>query len=149
MNNLLRSRWAAVGLTAGLLVALAACSSSSKSSSSGGGGGGLPSTIKVVGIEPETGPAAFAGLSAEKGYKLAVKQINDQKFLGSGTTIDLSFQDTKGQIPTAASNLSSAVADKKVSAVFGSVSSQEAVAQSPLAQKAGLPIVYTQAGSKG
>jgi branched-chain amino acid transport system substrate-binding protein len=143
----------------GVVLSVAACSSSGGSGGSGssgtsgatGGssGGSLPSTVKIVGTEPETGPAAFAGLSAEKGYKLAVKQINDQHFLGSGTKIDVSFKDTKGQIPTAASEVSAAIADKSVAAVFGSVSSQEAVAQSPLAQKAGMPIVYTQAGSDG
>ena len=100
-------------------------------------------------INPETGPAAFAGLSAEKGYELAVKEINEQKFLGENTTLEVTFKDTKGQIPTAASELSTAIADQGVSAVFGSVSSQEAVAQSPLAQNAGLPIIYTQAGSEG
>ena len=74
-----------------------------RAAGSSGGSGSLPSTIKVAGSEPETGPAAFAGLSAEKGYKLAVKQINDQQFLGENTTIDVNFNDTKGDIPTAAS----------------------------------------------
>lgn len=157
--RILRSRRAQVAAAIGIVLSLAACSSSGGSGGSGGsgaaggtggsGGGSLPSTVKIVGTEPETGPAAFAGLSAEKGYKLAVKQINDQHFLGANTKIDLSFTDTKGQIPTAASGVSAAIADKSVAAVFGSVSSQEAVAQSPLAQKAGMPIVYTQAGSDG
>jgi branched-chain amino acid transport system substrate-binding protein len=148
-----RSRRAVVALsTAGLLLSVAACgggSDSSSSGSSGSAGGSLPATIKVAGIEPETGPAAFAGLSAEKGYKLAISQINDQKFLGGSTKMEVAFTDTKGQIPTAASAVSAAIADKSVSAAFGSVSSQEAVAQSPLAQQAGLPIIYTQAGSEG
>jgi branched-chain amino acid transport system substrate-binding protein len=147
-----RSRRAVVALsTAGLLLSVAACGGGSSSSGSSGGasGGSLPSTIKVAGTEPETGPAAFAGLAAEKGYKLAVKQINSQHFLGKSTTMDVTFTDTKGSIPTAASNVSAALADKTVSAVFGSVSSQEAVAQAPIAQKGGLPIVFTQAGSDG
>jgi branched-chain amino acid transport system substrate-binding protein len=147
--KILRSRRAGVVLTAGLLLSVAACGGGSSSSSSSGSGGNLPDTIKVVGIEPETGPAAFAGLAAEKGYKLAVKEINDKHLLGSGVTIDLSFKDTTGQAATAASTLSQTIADKNVAAVFGSVSSQEAVAQSPLAQNAGMPIIYTQAGSEG
>jgi branched-chain amino acid transport system substrate-binding protein len=80
-----RSRRAVVALSAaGLLLSVAACGGGSSNGGSGGGssGGSLPDTIKVAGIEPETGPAAFAGLSAEKGYKLAVKEINEQKFLG-------------------------------------------------------------------
>lgn len=150
--NILRSRRLHAALAAGVVLSLAACGgggNSNSSSGSSGGSGSLPSTIKVVGSEPETGPAAFAGLSAEKGYKLAVKQINDQHFLGQNTTMDVTFNDTKGDIPTAASLVSSTLADKSVSAMFGSVSSQEAVAQSPIAQKGGLPIVYTQAGSDG
>jgi branched-chain amino acid transport system substrate-binding protein len=151
--NILRSRRLHAALAAGVVLSLAACggggSSNSSSASSGGGSGNLPSTIKIVGSEPETGPAAFAGLSAEKGYKLAIKQINAQHLLGKNTTLEVSFQDTKGQIPTAAATVSSTLADKSVSAMFGSVSSQEAVAQSPIAQKGGLPIVYTQAGSDG
>ena len=146
-----RSRRAVVALsTAGLLLSVAACGGGD---GGGGGsaseGGSLPDVIKIAGIEPETGPAAFAGLSAEKGYELAIKQINEEKFLGDNTTLEVSFTDTKGEIPTAASAVSTAIADQGVSAAFGSVSSQEAVAQSPLAQQAGLPIIYTQAGSEG
>jgi len=133
---------------------VSACGGDDGGSASGGGGGGseggnLPETIKFVSINPETGPAAFAGLSAEDGFKLAVKEINEQGFLGDNTTIEVEYKDTKGQIPTAASELSTAIADQSVAAVYGSVSSQEAVAQSPLAQQAGLPIIYTQAGSEG
>ena len=61
--NILRSRRLHAALAAGVVLSLAACgggSSSSSSSGSSGGGGALPSTIKVVGSEPETGPAAFA-----------------------------------------------------------------------------------------
>src|SRR4051795_12121055 len=137
--NILRSRRLHAALATGVVLSLAACggggSSSSSSASSSGASSSLPSTIKVVGSEPETGPAAFAGLAAEKGYKLAIKQINEQKFLGKNTTLEATFQDTKGQIPTAAATVSSTLADKSVSAMFGSVSSQEAVAQSPIAQK--------------
>lgn len=149
-----RSRRAVVALSAaGLLLSVAACGGGDSDGGGGGGGssegGSLPDVIKIAGIEPETGPAAFAGLSAEKGYELAIKEINEQKFLGDNTTLEVSFTDTKGEIPTAASAVSTAIADQSVSAAFGSVSSQEAVAQSPLAQQAGLPIIYTQAGSEG
>jgi branched-chain amino acid transport system substrate-binding protein len=148
-----RSRRAGVAAAAaGLLLSVAACGDSGGGTSGGGGGSegsSLPETINFVSINPETGPAAFAGLSAEDGFRLAIKEINEQGFLGENTTIEVEYKDTKGQIPTAASELSTAIADQTVSAVYGSVSSQEAVAQSPLAQQAGLPIIYTQAGSEG
>jgi branched-chain amino acid transport system substrate-binding protein len=130
------------------LVAAAACGSDDKAAGSGTGSGKLPSTIKLVSINPETGPAAFAGLAANKGYELAIEEINTQKFLGD-TKVVLEKQDTAGKAQTAASQLTSAVADKAVAAVFGSVSSDQAVAMSPIAEKSRIPIIYTQAGSPG
>ncbi len=140
----------------GALITLAACSSGGTSGGSAGGGAAtgsaassLPATITVVSTNPTTGTVAFAGNAANKGYDLAVKEINDQKFLGSGTTITLQKVDTKSTAATAAQVATTAIADKSVAAIFGSVSSNEAVAESPLAQKAGVPIIYTQAGSDG
>ena len=75
--------------------------------------------------------------------------MNDQKFLGESTKLEVNFTDTKGQIPTAASCRVHGHGRQERRRGFGSVSSQEAVAQSPLAQQAGLPIIYTQAGSDG
>jgi branched-chain amino acid transport system substrate-binding protein len=141
-------------VAAGAVIALAACSSGGASGSSGGGAtggastGSLPASITVVSTNPTTGVVAFAGSAANKGYDLAVKEINAQKFLGN-TTLTLSKVDTKSTPATAAQVTTTAIADKSVAAIFGSVSSNEAVAQSPLVQKAGMPIIYTQAGSDG
>ena len=141
-------------VAAGAVIALAACSSGGGSGGSGGGAtgaastGNLPASITVVSTNPTTGVVAFAGSAANKGYDLAVKEINAQKFLGS-TTLTLTKVDTKSTPATAAQVTTTAIADKSVSAIFGSVSSNEAVAQSPLVQKAGVPIIYTQAGSDG
>ncbi len=86
------------------MLSTAACSSSggssSTSSSSSASGGGIPSTVNVVATYPLTGPAAFAGLAAQKGAQLAVKEINDQGFLGDGVTLSVDYQDTKGEIQT-------------------------------------------------
>jgi branched-chain amino acid transport system substrate-binding protein len=144
-------------VAAGALIALAACSSGGTSGGTSGGGAAgsatgdtsnLPATIKVVSTNPTTGVVAFAGNGANKGYDLAVKEINDQKFLGN-STLQLEKSDTKSAAATAAQVATTAIGDKSVAALFGSVSSNEAVAQSPLAQKAGVPIIYTQAGSDG
>ncbi len=143
-------------LAAGALITLAACSSGGTKEGSGGaasGGsspsaGNLPAKITVISTNPTTGVVAFAGAAANKGYDLAVKEINDAKFLGS-TTIDLQKVDTKSEAKTAAQVATTAIGDKSVAAVFGSVSSNEAVAQAPLAQKSGVPIIFTQAGSDG
>ena len=141
-------------VAAGAVIALAACGSGGGSGGSGGGAtggastGNLPASITVVSTNPTTGVVAFAGSAANKGYDLAVKEINAQKFLGD-TTLTLTKVDTKSTPATAAQVTTTAIADKSVSAIFGSVSSNEAVAQSPLVQKAGMPIIYTQAGSDG
>jgi branched-chain amino acid transport system substrate-binding protein len=130
--------------TAAALAALTACGSDEAGSTAEG----LPQTIKVVITNPTTGVVAHVGDSANKGYQLAVDQINASGLLGD-STIELEMLDTKSEPRTAASHMSQAVADPSVSAVFGSVSSAEAVTQAPLAQNAGLPTVFTQAGSDG
>lgn len=142
-----RTMWCAA-LTAGLLVGVTACGSDGGSGGEAPAAAGIPATIKVVSINPTTGVVAFAGEAANNGYKLAVKEINASGLLGT-SKIELSFTDTKSEAQTAASAISTAIADKSMAAVFGSVSSNEAVAMSPLAQKEGIPVIYTQAGSAG
>ena len=125
-------------VAAGAVIALAACSSSGGTSGGSGGAatggasaGNLPASITVVSTNPTTGVVAFAGSAANKGYDLAVKEINAQNFLGN-TTLTLSKVDTKSTPATAAQVTTTAIADKSVATIFGSVSSNEAVAQSPL-----------------
>jgi branched-chain amino acid transport system substrate-binding protein len=129
------------------LLALSACGGSV------GGGGpaaadSLPDTIKVVSINPETGVVGFAGTAANQGYELAIKEINESDFL-EGTQIEIDYVDTKSEPQTAAQEFTKVTSAGDVSAVFGSVSSNEAVAMSPLAEKQKMPIIYTQAGSEG
>lgn len=141
-----RARVAAAIAAAALLLGAAACGGSG----SGGGSSsdGLPSTIRIVSINPTTGVVAFAGSAANKGYQLAVEEINNSGLL-KGSKIQLDLQDTKSEPSTAAQEATSAITDKSVAAVFGSVSSNEAIAMSPLLQKKGLPVIYTQSGSEG
>jgi branched-chain amino acid transport system substrate-binding protein len=133
-------------MTTAVLVSMSACASSSGGDSSNSDG--LPKTINIASVNPETGPTSFAGLGAEQGYKVAIKQINDEKFLGD-TKLSVKFEDDKGEPVTGAGKLSSAVADRNVAAVFGSIATPSALAMSPIAQKAGMPIIFTQAGSDG
>ncbi|MFW6773892.1 ABC transporter substrate-binding protein [Nocardioides sp. CPCC 205120] len=140
-----RAAFAVVAATS--MLSVAACGSVS-----GGGGPSatdeLPETIKVVSINPTTGVVAFAGESANKGYQLAIDQINEQDFL-EGSSIEIEYVDTKSEPQTAAQEFTQVTAGGDISAVFGSVSSNEAVAMSPLAEQAKMPIIYTQAGSDG
>jgi branched-chain amino acid transport system substrate-binding protein len=134
-------------LAVAALLTVAACGGGDDGGGASGGDG-LPDTIKVVSTNPLTGVVAFAGEGANRGYELAIKEINESDFL-EGTTLELEKADTKSEPQTAASEMTSALSDDGISAVFGSVSSQEALAQSSLAQQQGMPVIFTQAGSEG
>lgn len=136
-------------LSAGLLC-VAACGSASggAAADAGSNAGGLPAVVNVVGTNPLIGPSGAVGIMANNGYELALEEINQSKFLGD-TTISMKTMDTGGNAQTAASQVTQTIADKGVSAIFGSVLSTEAVAQAPIAQKSKVPIVFTQAGSEG
>lgn len=146
----LRTFQAAV-LAAGLF-AVSACGSAtgadSASNTAPDAAAGLPAVVNMVSSLPLVGPVGAVGISAERGYELAVKEINESKFLGE-TTIALKQLDTGGNAQTAASQVTQAISDKDVSAILGSVMSAEAVAQAPVAQKGKTPIMFTQAGSPG
>lgn len=135
-------------LAAGSALLLTACGSGAESASGTGRDEGLPDKVRVISINPTTGLVAFAGQGANSGYELAVKQINKERFLGD-TTLELSLKDTKSESQTAAQEMTSAIVDKDLTAVFGSVACNEAASMSALAQKQGLPVVYTQAGCDG
>nr|MCW2727879.1 transporter substrate-binding protein [Aeromicrobium sp.] len=139
------ARTGVVALAVSALLMTAACGGGD---SAGDSEGALPAEITIPLSTPLTGASGFAGVAAEKGYDLALKEVNDSDFLG-GTKLKLDKLDTKSTPQQAASDLSSAIANKSVPAVLGSIASGEAVAQSPLAEKQGMPIVYIQAGSPG
>lgn len=146
MRRTRTSRTTITAAAATLLLATAACSSVY----SGGPApsDGLPDVVEVVSLNPTTGVVAFVGDAANKGYQLAVDQINEQDFL-EGSRIELELVDTKSEPQTAAQEMTKVTVGGDVSAVFGSVSSNEALAMSPLAVRSELPVIYTQAGSDG
>ena len=146
MRRTRTSRTTITAAAATLLLATAACSSVY----SGGPApsDGLPDVVEVVSLNPTTGVVAFVGDAANKGYQLAVDQINEQDFL-EGSRIELGLVDTKSEPQTAAQEMTKVTVGGDVSAVFGSVSSNEALAMSPLAERSELPVIYTQAGSDG
>lgn len=108
-----------------------------------------PGEIVIPSIDSMTGPAAFAGILAEKGADLAVSEINESGYLGEGVTIKIDVKDDTTAPDVAASEFSKLAADPNVAVVIGPVISAGGVQVSPLAEDAGLPIVYTQAGSPG
>lgn len=148
MRRRVSGRLRLTAVAAGVALAVSACGGAVGGSGGPEASDGLPKTIKVVSINPETGVVAFAGAAANKGYELAVKEINDTDYL-EGAKLDLELIDSKSDPQTAAQELTKVIRSGKASAVFGSVSSGEALAMSPLADKMKMPVIYTQAGSEG
>jgi branched-chain amino acid transport system substrate-binding protein len=146
----------ALGASALLLaVGLAACSSPSDDSGSSGGGGdssasgeGLPDTVKLMSINGLTGPVAFAGTNAQKGYDLAIEQIEADGLLGD-TTIEIDYRDSAASPQEAASFASQAIGDTSYTAILGPSASAQSTAISPIVDQAGMPTVYVQSGSEG
>src|SRR5574340_67888 len=141
--NLRRKVVGAAGLVA--VMVTAACGS-------GGGAavgrGELPAEIKVVSVTDQTGTTAYVGSSQLEGIELAVDEINQQHYLGDSKIV-LSKRDSASDTQTAVSQSTEAIADKSVSALLGPVLSSHAVAIAPLAERAKLPVVFTQSGSEG
>jgi branched-chain amino acid transport system substrate-binding protein len=142
----IQTKAASVGALA-LAVALLAtgCSSDSSSTSASGSGSALPPTIALQGVLDLTGIAGASGSAEQKGMQLAIDEINSTGFLGS-TQLTLSIQDDASNTGIAA-NLFSQVVASDSPVVFGSGSSAEALAQAPIAQSAGVPTLFAQAGA--
>ena len=146
-RRLLRAT-AALVLAAGLAACTAPGGNGSAPASSGGGNEGLPPTIKILSTRALTGPVSFAGINAQKGIDLAVEEIGADGLLG-GSTLAVETKDVAASTQEAASFASQAIADPSYVAILGPEASAQAAAVSPIAQSAGMPVVYVQAGSDG
>ncbi|GAA1506012.1 ABC transporter substrate-binding protein [Nocardioides humi] len=124
----------------------AACGSDG--GSTGTQGDGLPDVVKVVSINDQTGQVSFAGIPATRGAQVAIDEINDTKFLGD-TTIDVEYLDSASAPQTAASLATQAVAGRKYSAILGGILTTEAFTVAPIAEKAKVPVIFTQSNGEG
>ena len=147
-------RLSAVGLGLSSVLALSACGGSSSTDAAGtvgeSGECSFPAgDIKIVSIDSMTGPAAFAGVLAEKGADLAIKEINDSGLLGSDATMSIEVSDDATSPDGSATAFLQAAKDDSVPAILGPILSAGGVATAPLAEKEKVPVVFTQAGSPG
>jgi branched-chain amino acid transport system substrate-binding protein len=130
---------------------LASCSSDdsgSKESSSGeSGSASAPAEISLTAIEDLSGGGGLPGRQTQKGMEVAIDDINKSEFLGS-TKLAVEFKDSATDPNTAVSLFTEAVAGD-VPLVFGPTASLPAVQAAQVAQKGGLPTVFTQATAPG
>lgn len=133
----------------GLAVLLAAVLAASGCGSDSGGSveSGLPDELQLEAVLSLSGIAGPGGQPSQKGMELAAKEISESGFLGD-TVLKINFHDSKSDPATGAS-LMSKVAATKSPLVFGSHPGAVALAEAPVAQRAGVPVIFQQAGAKG
>jgi branched-chain amino acid transport system substrate-binding protein len=94
-----------------------------------------------------TGPAGFVGALEQDGANLAVRDINNQHFLGS-TKLTMTYGDTTTS-PTTGASLATAAVSANYPVVFYGPSSSVATAVAPILAKANQPSIFTQSGGPG
>jgi branched-chain amino acid transport system substrate-binding protein len=143
---------ASLALAAGSLVVLAAACSSSGGSSSNStdaaASGKLPSVINVYSLRDMTGIYAFSGAPTVNGSELAFSQINASHFLGN-TQLSMTVGDPAGNAQTAASLATAAVASHRYAAILGPLFGSESLVTAPIAEKAGVPVIFTESNVDG
>ncbi len=131
-------------LVAGLMllsVLAAACTPATTS--------GLPAEITLAAVEDLTGRNDIYGKPIKMGIDLAVKQINEQQYLGAGVTIKVTYTDTASNTDQAVAAFTKLVADPNVTAILGPTISTQGMAADPLAQAAGVPVVASSNTANG
>ncbi|HEV8339199.1 MAG TPA: ABC transporter substrate-binding protein, partial [bacterium] len=87
---------------------------------------GQAGTIKIGAIVPLTGPVGPSGQAMQKGYALAVEEINRNPPLGR--RVELIVEDDRGDPPTAAAAFLKLVTRDRVDAVIGGLQSATSIA---------------------
>lgn len=147
-NSTMKRRFFQVTAAVASLALLAACGGNGEETDAATGDGEVANEINLTGVFDTTGPIAYAGVGASAGIQLAIKQIEEEGFLGDAD-INYTEIDSANEIDRATSEVNRAIADDSVNAIFGPVASQQAAAVAPMAEQAGVPIIFNQAGSDG
>jgi branched-chain amino acid transport system substrate-binding protein len=131
------SRRSTVGIAAGCLtlaMTVAACGDDSAA-----GGEGLPDTITIKEIADISGASSYLGTQADRGLKLALKEINDSGFLGE-TTLEVDVTDTASNQQTAAQEAGKAAAGDFPVVILNGITNTAAAA-TPLLQRQKIPTI--------
>lgn len=111
--------------------------------------GALPAEIMLGAVHDLSGSTALYGTSIQKGINLAVKQINDQKLLGDGHTLKVTFEDAAGDPKQAIAAYEKLTTNKDIVAILGPTLSSEAKSADPIAQEAKVPVVASSNTADG
>ena len=104
--------------------------------------------IKIGLVAPLTGPSGGMGQSQERGYRLAMEEINGKGGV-NGRLIEIETYDDQGDPQKAASGAQKFVDDKSIVAVGGSCNSSSTLAMSPIIDAGKLPnLVVTSSSPK-
>lgn len=109
----------------------------------------LPAVVTLGAVHDLSGATAVYGTSIQKGIDLAVKQMNDQKFLGDGVTIKVSYEDAAGDPKQAIAAFEKLIANPDIAVILGPTLSSEAKSADPVAQDAGMPVVASSNTASG
>lgn len=103
----------------------------------------------VGAVHDLSGATAIYGESIKKGIDLAVKEINEQGFLGEGATMEVIFEDAAGDATQAIAAFEKLIANEDVLLILGPTLSSEAKSADPVAQEAGMPVVASSNTATG
>lgn len=100
----------------------------------------LSGPINVGAAYAFSGPFSLHGQSIRRGIELAVKELNDNQFLGEGA-LQIIWEDTAGDKNQAVQAFNKLIQEDQVVAILGPSLSNSAFAAGPLAQAAGVPVI--------
>lgn len=140
------SRHAVRGVAVATALILSACSTGGGATTDTGSDT-LPDTIGLVGVQDLSGTSGPGGQATERGMQIAIDYANEADILG-GSTLELEIQDSATD-PAKAANAMNKIVTGDAPLAFGSFTSTSALAEAPIAQRAGVPTIFTQAGAEG
>lgn len=149
------------GSSVGALTALAGCAGGgdgNPTETDENGGGGKTNTdgsgssngggsVKVGFVHPLTGPFAGLGEAQQRGSKIAVKHVNEDRDGINGNTVEAVYEDTEGDPATGREKARKLVEDDNVDVLIGAVSGAVSLSVSDYAYNAGT-IYFPYGGSE-
>lgn len=111
--------------------------------------GPAPGNYEIGFVTEITGPIASAGVSYWRGAQLAAEEINDSGWIAENVTISFDDKESGSDAARAVQALTQFAADRDIIATACCILSPVAGAMRPVAQNAGIPLVFYGATKPG